>query len=459
MVHRKGVARLAACAALACAGVVRAESAGAPPDNGFLLRPAYLDDSSTQPATAPATTEAASQPAAAAPPTRPLMLGLEQIGIGKPLENANVTFGGYIEGGYTISNQNPPPNPIGNQLAGRVFDTKNKRVVLDQIDFFFDRPVDYGKAAQNHTIDIGGHVDVIYGWDSGLIHSNGILDNPATLGETTGHYKTRAHPENQIDLNQAYVDFALPIGSGLRIRAGKFVTLFGVEVINPTGDALYSHSYLFGFAIPFTHTGVIGEYKINDDWLLDAGITRGWNQSLKDNNGDPDFLGGVTFTPQESDFLKKWKFIANLSLGPQTTHDSADWWTVIDLQAYYTATDKLTLSVNFDYGDAPHALSPKSAQWYGIAGYASYVLNDWFTLNGRAEWYDDNDGFTLGVPGNLSVYEVTAGVAIKPLPHDNIGQNLTIRPEVRGDYAAKRFFDAGKDFYQITFGMDAYFTF
>ena len=460
MVHRKGVASLAACAALACAGIVRAESASAVPDNGFLLRPAYLDDSAevsaTRPTTSPATEPAQSQPAAA-PPTRPLMLGLEQIGIGKTLENANVTFGGYIEGGWTISNQNPP----GNTLVGRVFDTKNKRVVLDQLDFFFDRPVDYGKAAQNHTIDIGGHVDVIYGWDSGLIHSDGVLDNPSTRGEssTGGHYKSRTHPENQIDLNQAYVDIALPIGSGLRIRAGKFVTLLGEEVINPTGNALYSHSYMFGFAIPFTQTGVMGEYKINDDWLVDGGITRGWDQTLKDNNGDPDFLGEVTFTPQESDFLKKWKFIGNLSLGPQTTHDNADWWTVAEFLATFTATDKLTLAVDVTYGDAPHALTPKSAQWYGVAGYASYVLNDYFTLNGRAEWYDDNDGFTFGVPGTLSVYEATVGVAIKPLPHDNIGQNLTIRPEVRGDYAAKRFFDAGKDYYQVTFGMDAYFTF
>ena len=36
----------------------------------------------------------------------------------------------------------------------------------------------------------------------------------------------------------------------------------------------------------------MGEYKINDDWLLDAGIARGWNQSLRDNNGCPDFIGG-----------------------------------------------------------------------------------------------------------------------------------------------------------------------
>ncbi len=457
MVSRKGLASLAACAALACGALVRAE---VPSDDGLVLRPVYLQENTGNMAPERTTTSPATSPSPEAPatapstPPRPLMGLLEQTPVGKAMDNANITIGGYVEGGYTASFSAPP----GNVITGRVFDTKHERVVLDQWNFFFDRPVDYAKAAQNHTIDIGGHVDLIYGFDSGLIHSNGLFDNPATLGVTKGFYASRVDPENQFDINQAYIDLALPVGTGLRVRVGKFVTLLGEEVINPTGNALYSHSYLFGFAIPFTQTGVLGEYKLNDDWLIDAGITRGWNQSINDNNGDPDFLGGVTYTPQESDFLKKWKFIANLSEGPQATGDNGDWWTVIDLQAYYTVNEKLSVSANADYGDAPHALGTKSAQWWGIAGYASYILNPMFTLNGRAEWYRDDNGASLGA-GRLNLYEVTVGTAIKPFPSDNLGQNLVIRPEIRFDYADKAFFDAGTDHYQFTFGIDAYFTY
>ena len=463
MVSRKGLARVAACAALACGGIVRASGGAPASDEGLALRPVYLQQDATQPGMSPerTTTSPATSPsqetAATAPstPPRPLMWLLDQTPVGKAMDSANITVGGYLEGGFTASTSRPP----GSFITGRVFDTRHEHVVLDQWNFFFDRPVDYAKAAQNHTIDIGGHLDLIYGFDSGLIHSNGLFDNPATLGVTKGFYAGRSDPENQFDINQAYVDVALPIGSGLRVRVGKFVTLLGEEVINPTGNALYSHSYLFGFAIPFTHTGVMGEYKLNDDWLIDAGMTRGWNQSINDNNGNPDFLGGVTYTPQETDFLKKWKFIANLSEGPQATRDNGDWWTVIDLQAYYTVNDKLSVSVNGDYGDAPHGLAPKSAQWWGLAGYAAYILNPMFTLNGRLEWYEDNNGFTLGTGGRLNVYEATVGTAIKPFPTDNLGQNLVIRPEVRFDYADKKFFDAGTDHYQFTFGIDAYFTY
>jgi len=455
MLHRKGVAVIAACAALATTGIARAASeTPSGSDQTLLLRPNYLQDT-----TAPSVevTPAAAPAASAAPAPKPLMGLLEGIGIGKALESANITLGGWIEGGYTVSANGDNPHTL---LAGRVFDTKNNRVVLDQADFFIDRPVDYAKAAQNHTFDIGGHVEIAYGWDTGLVHSSGLLDNPSTLGVTKGYYRSRTSPENQFDLEQAYLDFALPVGTGLRIRAGKFVTSIGYEVINPTANAFYSHSYLFGFAIPFTQTGVMGEYKINDDWLLDAGITRGWNQTFRDNNGSPDFLGSLTWTPQESAFLKKWKFIANLSEGPQGTHDNSDWWTLIDLQAVYTANEKLTLAANIDYGDAPHAPGiAGAAQWYGIAGYADYVLNDYMTANLRGEYYGDTKGFTLGTGVLENLYEVTLNLAIKPFPSDALGQNLLIRPEIRYDYSDKNFFKGGTHHDQLTFGIDAYFTF
>jgi hypothetical protein len=443
MVHRKGMVRAAAFAALACTGIVRAGEGAAAQDQGPFYRPLMLDDATTAPAT--------DQAAAPTPPPapKPLMALLDKAGIAKPLNDAGINIYGFVEGAYNYSASAPP----GNVISGRVFDTKHERIVLDQLDLTIERVIDYQAAAKAGKFDIGGRFEALYGWDAGLIHSNGLYDNPATLGVSKGYYSSRTQPENQFDINQAYLDLAVPIGTGLRIRAGKFVTLMGAETINPTGNALYSHSYLFGFAIPFTQTGVMGEYKLNDDFQIDGGITRGWNQSLRDNNGDPEFMGSVTWTPQESDFLKKWNVAVTMTEGPEGTKDNHDWWTVLDVVATYTATDKLTLKANADYGDAPH-----SGQWYGVAGYASYVISPMLTLNGRAEWYDDVNGFTIGGGGN-NYYEATLGVAITPFPNSDIGKNLVIRPEARFDYANKRFFDAGTDHYQFTAAVDAYFVF
>jgi hypothetical protein len=53
---------------------------------------------------------------------------------------------------------------------------------------------------------------------------------------------------------QAYVSLKLP--ADIVLDAGKFVTNTGAEVIEAKDNWMYSRSILFGWAIPFTHTGV-----------------------------------------------------------------------------------------------------------------------------------------------------------------------------------------------------------
>ena len=52
----------------------------------------------------------------------------------------------------------------------------------------------------------------------------------------------------------------------------------------------YSHSFTFGAALPFTLTGITGYYPIDERWSVEGGISRGWGQSLKDNNGAIDAI-------------------------------------------------------------------------------------------------------------------------------------------------------------------------
>lgn len=459
MVHRKGLVMAAASAALTLAGYVQADTDTPPPDDGLTVRPAYLDAT-----TGPATTEATTAPAAPTPPT-PLMAALGAVGLKQTLDNLHTTVGGFVDVGYTQNLGYGGVSP-----GGRFQDNFTGRVKLDQFDFAVDRPVDYSAG----KFDIGAHFEFIYGRDTDFFHSSGIYDNPAVLGLTTGtYYRGVTSPEDQVDINQAYVDLAIPVGTGLRVRLGKFVTLLGYETINPTSNSFFSHSFLFTYAIPLTQTGVMTEYKINADWQLDAGVTRGWNQSLRDNNGAADFLGTVTWTPQESDFLKKLNVAVSLSEGPQSTHDNHDYWTVLDVIARYqmlgdgVADGSLLLAVNGDYGDAPHGVVTSSAQWVGLAGYAKYVINSYAAANLRLEWYDDAQGFTLagfGTPtvtpaGSVNLYEATVGVSVTPFPSNDILKNLVVRPETRFDYAGKAFYPGGNPHFQATLGLDVYFIY
>jgi hypothetical protein len=435
MLDWKGVASTAALAVLAAAGLARGQSA---PDSAatathFFEQPLMLDE----PATAPAAPVAAK---------KPLMALLATTPIGPALDSANINLYGFIEAGYTFQFSQPPRGFI----AGNVFNTAQARMKLDQADFNIERTVDPAAAAKNHTIDVGGRVEMMYGFDMAKIHSNGM----GFYGGGGFAGSGRQDPEDQFDIPQAYVDVALPVGNGLTIRAGKFVTLMGYEVIDAPSNPLYSHSYLFGYAIPFTHTGIMGKYALSDQLTVWAGITRGWNQSLKDNNGAIDFLGEVSWTPTANDTV-----IVNASEGPQATGDCGDYWTVLDFIYTHKFNDKLSMTVNADYGDAPHALHPKSAQWGGVAVYGQYVMSDYVTFNARGEWYDDYNGLTLGAVPYLSVYEATLGATITPMPANDILKNFQVRPEIRFDYADHKAFDFATDRYQFQFAVDAFFNF
>ena len=370
---------------------------------------------------------------AEAPARRPLMEMLDRAGAAKGLDDLNINIFGHVESSFTYNVQGIHNN------ATRVFDVESEEFDLNQVDVTFERTVDPSKG----KFDVGARVEWIYGKDADFIHSNGLFD----------WYNGPESPEDQFDLTQCYVDFAIPIGKGLDLKVGKFVTVMGYETINPTTNPLYSHSYLFGYAIPFTHTGVLATYAFNDQFTLQAGVTRGWEQALKDNNHAADVITNAI-----------WKASDKLTLtfvncvGPEQAGNSSDYREMFDFLAAYTATEKLTLALDADFGfeSDSAAAGGKDAYWYGAAGYATQKLCDAASVTGRLEWFDDTDG-ARGLGTN--VYEATVGVTITPFYKDKIMSNLKLRPEVRWDYAQKALFDGGSEHNQFTAAIEGYFTF
>ena len=101
-----------------------------------------------------------------------------------------------------------------------------------------------------------------------------------------------------------------------------------------------------------------------------------------------------------------------------------------------------------------------------------------FTVNARAEFYHDGKGHTTGISGlmgsnntpiggrDTNYFEVTTGVSITPMPDNQWLSGLTIRPEVRIDFADRGVFDGSSSFdtpegnaTQLTCAIDAYYKF
>jgi hypothetical protein len=368
----------------------------------------------------------------------PLMSVFDTIGIGPALDQLGVRIYGHAEVSITHNFDNPTP-VAGVANFGRVFDIFNNRVQFNQVTLNFERLVDPTKKQW----DVGGRVEMMYGTDADFIHSSGLGDSRNFF---TG-------PDTEFDLTQAYFDVAVPLGDGLRIRAGKFVYF---KQIDPNASVFYSHSFAFGSALPFTLTGVYGTYQFGGNLSADAGISRGWDQSLRDNNGAIDGFGRVKYN-----FSDRTSLAVAAITGPEQNRDNSHYRTVFDATLTYKLTDTLTLLGDGIYGYQARpntgTTTNSIAQWYGVSGYAIQKLTDQVSVGARLEWYADQGGYTTGLSQNL--YEATVGATIIPFPHDNLGQNLKFRPEVRWDYSDKRYFDAAGKHDQITFAIDAIYNF
>nr|MBP7056187.1 outer membrane beta-barrel protein [Candidatus Omnitrophota bacterium] len=244
-----------------------------------------------------------------------------------------------------------------------------------------------------------------------------------------------------------------------KVRAGKWLTISGFEhfsanIYNAFGDpsrALYSNSYQFFYAEPGTQTGILGTYVINPKLTADLGFTRGWNQSTRDGNSPYlDIVGRLTYAHDD-----KTSFVFVFTEGPEfpigvgrglPEGDKERWWTYLNLVATHKVDDKLSLGICVDFVTAPGipGYPEGSKQWGGIAGYASYAVNEYATVNARAEWFNDSsNGFAMGTATGANYFETTLGVAIKPFPKDKILSQVLIRPEIRYDGSNNRVFATG----------------
>jgi hypothetical protein len=374
-------------------------------------------------------------PAIAPTRRRPLMSLLDRNGLADTLEDARINIFGYVEGSFE-ANFMDPAQDIN---AGRVFDfEQNKQFLFNQFDLAGERTV----VADGDQWDIGGRVEILVGEDARFLHANG-------LGDSQDFFNG---PDVQFDLLQAYADVAVPVGSGLRVRAGKFLFF---KQVDPNASVFYTHSFTFGAALPYTLTGASALYNLSDEWSVEAGINRGWDQALTDNNGAVSFHGRLRHTLND-----RTSYALMGIVGPEVEGDKS-WGATFDFVISHKQTDQLTLLGDVVFGYQPDAPKPTGgstdASWYGVAGYAVYRLNDTYSLGGRAEWYRDSGGFTTGVDQNL--FELTGGVTITPFPHHEIGSNLKIRPELRYDYSTEDYFDGLTEQNQLTFAVDVIFNF
>jgi len=266
--------------------------------------------------------------------------------------------------------------------------------------------------------------------------------------------KTQDQTSTQFDLQQAFASYIAPIGTGLRFDVGKWVTHMGYEVIEGYDgyNDNYSRATLFGYAIPFTHTGVKASYAFSSKLAAMIEVVNGWDL-LRDNNRTKSLGAQVSVTPVTPlTVLLNWIGGAELESDNHTRRD------VFDLVVIYKPTRTLTLGVNGDYGieRGTSALNPgANATWKGIAGYTMIALTQKLSLALRGETFHDDDGLRLGTSTRTTLSEATITPVYK------LSDLVVLRGEVRFDKANQPILAnrAGLTAKQTTIGANVIFVY
>jgi hypothetical protein len=373
-----------------------------------------------------------------------------------------VKFWGHIEAGIT-GNPDDPSNGIN---FGHLFTDRANRPLLNQLLLTAERPLD----AKATGYDFGFKLQGMYGSDARYTHSFNLFDRVT-------------NNRNQFDIVEAngLVHTPLLTEGGIDLKLGVFPSPMSAEVIDAAGNALYSHSYIFNFGVPFKHTGGLATIHLTPIIDLYAGVDTGVNAWLGrkgDNNSAGAGQAGIGLNLMGGNLT----VLALTHIGPENARGTAgvqansDLRYLNDIVTTWKASDALTLTTDLNYirDDGLHAIG------YGGAQYAVYALSDSISLVGRGEvWRDNNGAFVAAFPGSQDFVNserglpattisggrttygaLTFGVNYKPEVPKAI-EGFVIRPEIRYDSSLNgtKPFNAGKSDHQVTIAADVVLPF
>jgi hypothetical protein len=342
-----------------------------------------------------------------------------------------ITLSGYVDVSYTEQFGGRGTGFGGGQALGHQFDTNNNNFNVQAVKIALEKAL-----PDKNEWAAGFRIDMILGSDAKY------LGDPAfgtTTATSSGESNTRldVNTTYPIALEQALVKFRIPVGNGLDIYAGKFVTFLGYEVIESPANLNFSRGLLFTNAIPLTHTGVYADYKFNDTLEAKFGVVDGWNNSVSnpqpgnstDSANDYPFGGkaitgqlNITAPGKNANICQSFIYspsgepgvVGGVDNGPVFVYDIWGNWNPT-----FVKDSALTLGFNVDFGYNGASGNPDSYQrtstsvppatagpagynsgnfysdsntWWGAALYASYKVNKVITLSARGEYLHEDEG-------------------------------------------------------------------
>jgi hypothetical protein len=254
----------------------------------------------------------------------------------------------------------------------------------------------------------------------------------ANFGRTTGDSTSDYY------VHQAYVEYLAPIGDGMNIKAGKFATLVGAEVLDTTGNFNITNGIVYTFFQPIDHVGLLATQSFGN-MEVSLGVT---NSGLQVSNSSPDWnkaKAGILSVAMTQDNLSGRATIVYSADG---FNDNSSKTGLFDVVATFDPSDTLSLWFNGDY--LWNQGSGRSGWGLAVAG--RQALGDKTGVSLRAEYANEQgknesqfglgDADSCSPAGTNSCLSEVWGLT-GTVDHELV-ENLVLRGEIRYDQVSSR---------------------
>lgn len=367
-------------------------------------------------------------------------------------EQVNVS--GWLAVSYFYNFNDPDSATIADQNLGGLagsgtngpiipFHPDHNSFSVDQLWFNIEKPVSEESRA-------GFVADIVYGRTGSLLGGGGINRactdiNQALIGandaDTIIDLGCEGDNASDLHVQQAYVQYLTPFGPTL--KAGKFETLIGYEVVETTKNFNITRANLWSLLQPVTHYGVMLDGETEGGIVYALGAVNSVRGIDPDSNNDKSITGRLGFNGETLD--GSLNFIWGREDYGQGSNDQA----TVDVILAWNPNEKFSGWINGTYtwsdqgNSSPQngsAITNDSRGW-GIAAAGRYAFTDRLGFALRAEYAADKNGLFalnniggIGGPDNGQARNTIWGLTgtVDYL----LTENLMLKAELRYDSAS-----------------------
>ncbi len=348
------------------------------------------------------------------------------------MQSLGVKFGGWVDIGFAGN----PHGPKNSSNAPVTFNDGANHFNLHQVYGFIEKEVNVG----GKEWDVGFRADLLYGRDARFTFATNF--DRTILGDD---------PKHQLVFPQLYASVYAPYGNGITATIGHFYTIMGYESVPSPNNFFFSRAYTMQYGEPFTHTGALLSYPVNENITIQGGVVTGWDAFFRQ---PANFLGGVSYTTDdERTALSATLITGSVETGGLNNDHNRTLYSIV---LEHDITERLHYVLQHDHGIEQKTSASHSASWYGINQYLIYDIAANLGAGLRFEWFYDKDGARVLADGRKEHFiAITGGLNYKPIA------GLTLRPEVRYDLATENntVYRDGRKGDQVLLSISAIFHF